>query len=128
MNILRPWTDKRNGMPITLGVCPLCGRSLTKSAANKTGARCRFDGAQFDRDGRFIYDASTKPNGRAAAPATESKVITICVSGGVVQSVDGVPRGVTVRIEDYDVDGCDESKLETGSDGGLCSVGSYEGK
>lgn len=43
------------GDTITLGHCGACGRKLSLSAANKTGARCRYDGAQFNAAGELLY-------------------------------------------------------------------------
>lgn len=45
--IVRPFLASR-------GVCGACGRNLTLGSSNKTGARCRFDGAQYDRAGNFL--------------------------------------------------------------------------
>ena len=54
LSILHPYRVPRGGGTITLGICPCCGRILRQARANKTGARCDYDGAQFDADGRFI--------------------------------------------------------------------------
>ena len=39
------------------------------------------------------------------------KIITVTVEGGVVQSVDGIPDGVTVRVLDFDTDGAEDDSL-----------------
>lgn len=35
------------------------------------------------------------------------KLITVTVEGGVIQAIDGIPDGITIKVMDYDVDGCD---------------------
>ena len=45
--------------------------------------------------------------------------IVIVVDGGVVQEVYNIPPHVTVRVKDYDVDGCDEADLQRDRDGEL---------
>lgn len=46
------------GSVITLGVCCQCGRKLTLSRANRQGARCPYEGAQFNREGGLHHDAA----------------------------------------------------------------------
>lgn len=48
------------------------------------------------------------------------KEVNVYVSGGVVQSVDS-PKGITVNIFDYDIDGCDKSELSKDPTGDLCN-------
>ena len=40
-----------------------------------------------------------------------SSVITVTVKGGVVQEIDGIPAGVTIRVLDLDTEGADEKSL-----------------
>jgi hypothetical protein len=56
--------------------------------------------------------------------ASETTII-VTVEGGVVQSVDGIPAGVTVEVWDFDVEGCDEEDLETNGDGDHFSCAVY---
>lgn len=39
------------GDSVKLGVCPVCGRSVTKSSCTRDGATCRKCGARFNRNG-----------------------------------------------------------------------------
>lgn len=50
--------------------------------------------------------------------------VTITVRDGVVD-VAGAPPGVRVVVWDYDVDGYDESRLETDDAGERCAVTEY---
>jgi hypothetical protein len=43
--------------------------------------------------------------------------IVVVVEGGVVQDVFGVPKGYGLEVHDYDVEGCNESDLDTNDDG-----------
>lgn len=52
----------------------------------------------------------------------ENHTISIYVEGGVVQDVDDVPPGITVRVVDYDNAG------ETDDTGEDCSIELYEGE
>lgn len=47
-----------NGQQRVLGRCVMCGRNVTRSMLNKTGARCAYEGAQYDNAGVLRYDAS----------------------------------------------------------------------
>ena len=38
-----------------------------------------------------------------------NKTITVIVSGGLVQDVQGIPEGIQVKVIDYDSEGIDES-------------------
>jgi len=40
-------------------------------------------------------------------------VITVTVEGGVVQVIDGIPAGVTVRVIDFDTEGAEKEALTT---------------
>jgi len=45
------------------------------------------------------------------------ETIEITVEGGVVQSVCGIPKGVEVKVIDYDCDGCTGPNVKTGEEG-----------
>lgn len=45
------------GYVLTLGTCPVCGRIVRASSANKVGGVCRYEGSQFDRAGNLVWDA-----------------------------------------------------------------------
>lgn len=44
------------------------------------------------------------------------KIVRVTVEGGVIQWVE-VPKGVTVIVHDYDVDGCDDEGLQLDDNG-----------
>ena len=46
-----------------------------------------------------------------------NKEILIIVEGGVIQEAHGIPPDMTVRVKDYDVEGCDEARLKRDRDG-----------
>ena len=52
--------------------------------------------------------------------------VTIIVEGGVVQKID-LPNGVVVIVKDYDVDGFDEDRLQTDSNGDEYAESRWEG-
>jgi hypothetical protein len=56
------------------------------------------------------------------------KIITITVEGGVVQSVEGIPRGVTVRVLDFDTDGADDDSLTALPNGEKASVSEWQAR
>jgi len=63
------------------------------------------------------------------APPTSDqshKVITVTVEGGVVQAIDGIPPGMTVRVLDFDTDGVDEESLTALPNGSKASVSDWE--
>jgi len=66
----------------------------------------------------------------AAWPTAGTAPIIVTVEGGAVQDVSGIPRGLTVQIHDYDVDGadCDEGDLDRDADGSLYATDTYEGR
>lgn len=43
------------GDTIRLGICPLCGRNVTRSRANRRGGKCRYDGSQFNAAGYLVW-------------------------------------------------------------------------
>lgn len=57
------------GDEVTLGLCGMCGRKLHLSGANKKGARCRYEGAQYDKNGILLYAAHNKPGRRGEMSA-----------------------------------------------------------
>jgi hypothetical protein len=59
-------------------------------------------------------------------PDESGSVITVTVEGGVVQAVDGIPAGVTVRVLDFDTDGVDEESLTALPNGSKASVSDWE--
>ena len=54
------------------------------------------------------------------------KIITVTVEGGVVQAVEDIPAGITVRVLDFDTDGADEESLTTLPNGEKASVGEWQ--
>jgi hypothetical protein len=59
MRIIEPRTVTRgDGSSITLGLCVMCGRKLGLASSNKTGARCRYEGAQYSTGGELLWDAA----------------------------------------------------------------------
>ena len=46
-----------------------------------------------------------------------SQEILIIMKGGLIQEIYGIPPDVVIRIKDYDVDGCDEERLQRDRDG-----------
>ncbi len=46
-----------------------------------------------------------------AAGVPEFPIIDVIVEGGVIQDVLNVPKGITVRVIDYDIDGADPEHL-----------------
>lgn len=56
----------------------------------------------------------------------KKRIITVIVSGGVVQSVEGIPEGVVVHVHDYDVDG--GQNLQRDSEGYSYCLSSWEKK
>lgn len=69
-------TVRINGNDVALGRCPLCGRNVTRSMINKTGARCKYEGAQFNRAGTLLYcGARGKPWNSIALANEFSKLL-----------------------------------------------------
>jgi hypothetical protein len=51
-------------------------------------------------------------------PALEPEaVITVTLEGGVIQGIEGVPPGVTIRVLDHDVEGVEPERLRPLADG-----------
>ena len=67
--LIEPRLFAINGKMVTLGACCKCGRSLSGSHLNKTGVRCYYEGAQYDQDGKYLYDARTERLYKAAEKA-----------------------------------------------------------
>ena len=61
-------------------------------------------------------------------PAEATAVITNTVEGGVVQAIDGIPAGVTVRVLDFDTEGAEEEFLTALPNGEKASVSEWSGK
>lgn len=59
--ILDPRTVVIRGITMTLGYCPICGRQLRPSEARNIGARCHYEGTQFDRSGVELYSLVMAP-------------------------------------------------------------------
>ena len=55
----------------------------------------------------------------------EQTTITVVVHGGLVEDVTGIPKGITVRVEDYDVDACDDDTDAVELPDGLAWVSEY---
>ena len=55
--------------------------------------------------------------------------VTVVVSGGVVQDILHIPEGMTIRVQDYDVEGLtvEEAQLQHDKDGTPCFVSLWEG-
>lgn len=60
-----PVITEINGKRVKLGLCCMCGRRLGRNHLNKTGVRCYYDGAQYDRDGKKLFDARSEKTYRA---------------------------------------------------------------
>lgn len=56
-----------------------------------------------------------------------TRAIEVGVYGGCVQWVRGVPKGVDVKVNDYDIDGVDEDIIGMDADGHRCITVIYEG-
>jgi len=59
-------------------------------------------------------------------PAESAAVITVTVDGGVVQAIDGIPPGMTVRVLDFDTNGVDEESLTALPNGSNASVSDWD--
>ena len=64
-----------------------------------------------------------------AVPTSVDAPVTVIVSGGVVQDILHIPMGVTIRVQDYDVEGLTvaEAQLQHDEDGAPCYVSLWEG-
>lgn len=56
------------------------------------------------------------------APERNKSTIILEVLGGVVQSVIGIPKGITVEVRDFDVEGAREDQLTDFGDDGKAVV------
>jgi hypothetical protein len=62
-------------------------------------------------------------------PSDESKsVIAVTVEGGVIQAIDGIPAGVTIRVLDFDTDGAEEESLTALPNGEKACVSEWSRK
>ena len=48
--------------------------------------------------------------------------IIIFVQGGLIQDIQGVPKGLKIMIYDYDIDGLDEKELTKDGKGKDCYI------
>lgn len=60
-------------------------------------------------------------------PDESSSVITVTVEGGVVQAIDGIPAGVTIRVIDFDTEGAEEESLTALPNGEKACVSEWSG-
>ena len=61
-------------------------------------------------------------------PDVSGTLITVTVEGGVVQAIDGIPPGMTVRVLDFDTDGAEEESLTALPNGEKACVSEWSGK
>ena len=47
----------------------------------------------------------------------KTRKAVLIISGGVLQSVKGLPKGITLEVRDYDTDGVDDAALKVDRDG-----------
>jgi hypothetical protein len=83
----------------------------------------------LDEEGEEYLESALQlvPQNEEKSPPVESTaVITITVEGGVVQAIDGIPSGMTVRVLDFDTDGVDEESLVALPNGSKASVSDWE--
>ena len=45
------------------------------------------------------------------------RTIRLTMEGGIIQSIDGIPEGIRVRVMDFDVEGVGENELKTAQSG-----------
>ena len=57
------------------------------------------------------------PEGIDDTASEPGRVITVTLEGGVIQGIEGVPTGVTVRVLDHDVEGVEPERLRPLADG-----------
>lgn len=65
-----------------------------------------------------------------AVPTGIDAPVTVIVSGGVVQDILHIPEGMTIRVQDYDVDGLtvnEAAQLQHDEDGTPYLVSLWEG-
>ena len=55
LDILEPRPIVIDGINFITGLCPVCGRKFRKSHIGFIGAKCHFEGTQFDRSGHELY-------------------------------------------------------------------------
>jgi hypothetical protein len=69
-------------------------------------------------------------NTNEIVPNNNIEPITIFVRGGVIQDIWQIPEGITVRVQDYDIDGLtaeEEAQLQQDHDGFPCFIAVWEG-
>jgi hypothetical protein len=52
-------------------------------------------------------------------------IIEVGVYGGCVQWIRGIPEGVEVQVNDYDIDGVDRDRLSSDDNGRSCIIVTY---
>jgi hypothetical protein len=61
-------------------------------------------------------------------PPDESKsLIIVTVEGGVIQAIDGIPAGITIRVLDFDTEGAEEESLTALPNGEKACVSEWSG-
>jgi hypothetical protein len=66
--------------------------------------------------GLVLPDRAT-PDEEEPEPSETTREILIIMEGALIQEIDGIPSGIVVRVQDYDVDGVDEGRLQRDEDG-----------
>lgn len=61
----------------------------------------------------FTPEGFTEIERAGRVPKPPIKTIVITVEGGVIQAIERIPKGVRVRVLDFDTDGADEERLTT---------------
>jgi hypothetical protein len=59
----------------------------------------------------------------------KNKKIIITVEGGIVQNVEGIPKGETIEVHDYDTDGAvpeEDDRLRRDKNGGVYHLSSWK--
>lgn len=93
--------------------CGHCGLSWddgkVTSMTPAPSARCPFEAFHIYKE------VSRNKKGRMAEIKTidpyEGGAIVVTVEGGVIQDIEGIPPGVTVRVLDFDTEGVEENEL-----------------
>jgi len=116
-----PWTVESDGTTIAL-LTALTWITRCARAAGPSGTTMYFisDAAMAD-----AHAAIAKAGGGEFTPVTNPIVVT--VQGGAAQGVENVPPGVTVEVHDYDLQGDEETGIETDADGNRYRLDTYAG-
>jgi hypothetical protein len=81
----------------------MCGRKLHLSKANKKGARCPYDGAQYDFvTGELLYHAATPPQRYRVTEVRAYEVKALCEADACnkIMRAGGNRHKFCVEIED----------------------------